>query len=50
VFVYFTPDYDVYVVRSESMTPAINMADVIFTGPIGGPDLPPVAMLSHSHG
>ncbi len=37
LFVYFSPDYEVYVVRSESMTPAINMGDVIFTGPVGGP-------------
>jgi signal peptidase len=37
LFVYFSPDYGVYVVRSESMKPAINMGDVVFTGPVGGP-------------
>ena len=37
LFVYFSPDYDMHIVRSESMKPAINMGDVIFTGPVGGP-------------
>jgi signal peptidase len=32
-FLYFTPGYNLYLVRSESMTPAINMGDLIITGP-----------------
>ena len=37
LFVHFSPDYDVYMVRSESMKPAINMGDMVITGPLGGP-------------
>lgn len=33
-FVYFVPGYDLYLVRSESMTPTINMGDLIITGPV----------------
>ena len=36
-FMYFTPDYNLYLVRSESMRPAINMGDLIITGPLDGP-------------
>ncbi len=36
-FVYFSPGYDMYVVRSESMVPAINMGDIIVSGPLWGP-------------
>ena len=34
VFIHFSPDYDMYVVRSESMKPAINMGDIIISGPL----------------
>ena len=37
IFVYFSPDYNAYVVRSESMRPSINMGDVVFSGPLDGP-------------
>ena len=37
VIIFFAPDYDLYLVRSESMRPAINMGDLIITGPVGGP-------------
>ena len=37
LFVYFSPDYDMRLVRSESMEPAINMGDVVVIGPPGGP-------------
>ena len=37
VFVHFSPDYDIYLVRSESMKPAINMGDMVITGPLNGP-------------
>ncbi len=36
-FVYFVPGYNLYLVRSESMKPAINMGDLIITGPLNGP-------------
>ncbi|MFH1032650.1 MAG: signal peptidase I [Chloroflexota bacterium] len=35
--IYFMPGYNLYLVRSESMKPAINMGDLIITGPMGGP-------------
>ncbi|MBA7588482.1 hypothetical protein ES708_30540 [subsurface metagenome] len=36
-FLYFSPGYDMRLVRSESMKPAINMGDMVITGPLGGP-------------
>ncbi len=36
-FIYFVPDYNLYLVRSESMTPALKMGDLIITGPLNGP-------------
>ena len=36
-FLYFTPGYDLYLVRSGSMRPAINTGDLIITGPMNGP-------------
>ena len=36
-FVYFSPDYNIHTVMSESMKPAINMGDMIITGPPNGP-------------
>ena len=36
IFVYFSPHYDICLVRSESMKPAINMGDMVITGPPGG--------------
>jgi signal peptidase len=32
-FIYFVPGYNLYLVRSESMVPTINMGDLIITGP-----------------
>jgi signal peptidase len=34
-FVFFSPDYDIYFVRSESMKPAINIGDMVVVGPAG---------------
>ena len=34
-FVFFSPDYNMHTVMSESMKPAIKMGDMIFTGPPG---------------
>ncbi|MFC1899866.1 signal peptidase I [Chloroflexota bacterium] len=36
-FLFFAPDYGLYLVRSESMVPAVNMGDLIITGPMDGP-------------
>ena len=36
LFVHFSPDYDIYMVRSESMKPVINRGDMVITGPVGG--------------
>ena len=36
-FLYFSSGYNLYLVRSESMRPAINMGDLIITGPLNGP-------------
>ncbi len=36
-FIYFSPGYDLRLVRSESMKPAVNMGDLIITGPVNGP-------------
>ena len=36
VFVYVADGYNLYLVRSESMKPAINMGDLIITGPLNG--------------
>ena len=36
-FLYFVPGYNLYLVRSESMRPAINIGDLIITGPMNGP-------------
>ena len=35
-FVYLSPDYNMYLVRSGSMKPEINVGDMIITGPVGG--------------
>ncbi|MFC1965529.1 signal peptidase I [Chloroflexota bacterium] len=35
-FLHFSPDYNLYMVRSESMKPTINMGDLIINGPMDG--------------
>lgn len=35
-FLYFVPGYNLYLVRSGSMRPAINTGDLIITGPMNG--------------
>ena len=37
VFVFLSPAYNMHLVRSESMVPAINMGDMVITGPVNGP-------------
>jgi signal peptidase len=48
-FVYFSPDYDMHLVRSESMKPAINMGDIVVTGPLGG-EVKAGTIITYQHG
>jgi len=53
VFIHFSSDYDMYLVRSESMKPAINMGDMIITGPLGGllnREVKPGTIVTYEHG
>lgn len=53
IFVYFSPDYDMRLVRSESMKPAINMGDMVITGPLAGPlsgEVSPGAIVTYQRG
>ena len=36
VFVHFSPDYNMYIVRSGSMQPVINVGDAVVIGPTDG--------------
>jgi signal peptidase len=35
-FLYLSPTYNAYIVRSESMTPTLNLGDMVFVGTPGG--------------
>ena len=35
-FVFFSPDYSLYIVRSGSMAPAINLGDIVIGSPVIG--------------
>ena len=35
-FLFLSPDYNIYLVRSESMKPAINMGDMVIMAPANG--------------
>jgi len=51
-FLYFSPGYNLYLVRSESMTPAVKMGDLIITGPVNGPingELKPGMIVTYEH-
>jgi len=51
-FLYFAPNYSLYLVRSESMRPAINMGDLIITGPANGPingEVEPGTIVTYEH-
>lgn len=53
VFVHFSPHYDMCVVRSESMKPAINMGDMVITGPQGGllsKEIKPGTIITYARG
>ena len=47
-FLHFSPDYDMYMVRSESMRPTINMGDLIINGPLNG-DLKPGTIITYEY-
>jgi signal peptidase len=52
-FIHFSPDYNMYLVRSESMKPAINMGDLVITGPLGGPlngEIKPGTIVTYERG
>ena len=51
-FIYFSPAYNLFLVRSESMKPAINMGDMIITGPLNGPingDVEPGTVVTYQY-
>lgn len=51
-FIYFVPGYNLYLVRSESMTPNIKMGDLIITGPMNGPingEVIPGTVITYEH-
>ena len=52
-FAFFSPDYNIHTVMSESMKPAINVGDMIVTGPPEGPLGPGIragAIVTYEHG
>lgn len=52
-FIHISPDYDIYLVRSESMKGTINMGDMIVSGPIDNPfnrTVKPGAIVTYQHG
>jgi signal peptidase len=49
-FIYLSPDYDMYLVKSESMVPAINMGDMIITGPVSYSSLQPGKVVTYKLG
>jgi len=52
-FIYFAPGYNLYLVRSESMRPAINMGDLIITSPLNGSingEVKPGAIVTYQRG
>ena len=51
-FIYFSSGYDLRLVRSESMKPAVNMGDLIITGPVDGPingELKPGSIVTYEY-
>ena len=52
-FIYLSPNHNVYMVRSESMNPAIKLGDIIVTGPMGGSlhgEIKPDAIITYERG
>jgi len=53
VFIHFSPDYNIYLVRSESMKPAINLGDMVVIGPLNKPlngQVKPGMVVTYEHG
>ena len=50
LFVLFSPGYGLYFVRSESMKPAINMGDLVITGPAGAGGIKPGTVITFESG
>ena len=52
-FLHLSPDYNIYLMRSESMKPTINMGDMVVTGPPYGPlsgEIKPGMIVTYEHG
>jgi signal peptidase I len=52
-FIHLSHAYSMYVVKSQSMVPAIDMGDVIITGSVGGlfsPEIKPGVIISYKTG
>jgi len=48
-FLYFSPDYDILLVRSQSMEPTIHIGDMVITGPVTG-SLWPGTIITYAKG
>ena len=49
-FVFISPAYDLYIVRSGSMEPAINVGDMVLAGPVGTGGIKPGVIISYEAG
>ena len=49
-FVFFSPDYSLYIVRSGSMEPAFNVGDVVIAGPLGSGGIKPGIIVTYAIG
>jgi len=47
--VYFSPDYNIYIVRSDSMKPVFSGGDMVVTGPVNG-ELKPGMIITYELG
>jgi len=52
IFLHLSPEYNLYLVRSESMRPDVNMGDMVITGPINNPltsEIKPGTIVTYEH-
>jgi signal peptidase len=52
-FIHLSPEYDIYLVRSESMKGTINMGDMIVSAPVNNPfniTVKPGTIVTYKHG
>jgi signal peptidase len=49
-FIYLSPEYSIYFVRSESMKPAINLGDVVILGPVSTDGIKPGVIVTYELG